>query len=521
MKAIRFISFVSLVILFNCTVPPKKNSGYYQEQHRPQFHFSPEKGWMNDPNGLVYNNGTYHFFYQHYPDSNVWGPMHWGHAVSKDLVHWQHLPIALYPDSLGYIFSGSAVVDTDNTSGFQQGKEKTLVAVFTYHDMKKEKAGRIDRESQGLAYSNDNGNTWTKYAGNPVLKNKGDQDFRDPKVCWYEPTKRWIMPLAVGDHLEIFSSPNLKDWIKESEFGKNDGSHGGVWECPDLFPLTTKDGIEKWILIQNIGRGSVNGGSGVQYFIGKFDGKIFTNDNNPSTILWLDYGADNYAGVTWFGAPDNRRIFIGWMSNWDDYATTVPASTWRSAATIPRELSLIETPEGIRVAQKPIAALEQLRKTKIEFSPRSFVDSLKIESPFVQKEVLLDFDLSHSTAKSIGFTISNSLDEKVIVGYDKTTREFFIDRTNSGKTDFSKKFAKKHSAPYKAESLLTMHVFIDASSVEVFIDEGKLAMTDLFFPNEDYKNLTLFSADGKTELLKAEVFELQSIWNNPSSTDKK
>lgn len=499
-------------ILIGCTTPQKKETGYYQEQHRPQFHFSPEKGWMNDPNGLVYDAGVYHYFYQHYPDSNVWGPMHWGHATSTDLVHWTHQPIALYPDSLGYIFSGSAVIDKDNTSGFKSGKADPLVAIFTYHDMVKEKAGRIDRESQGIAYSNDHGMTWTKFAENPVLKNKGDQDFRDPKVLWHEGTKKWIMPLAVGDHLELFSSPNLKDWTKESEFGRTDGSHGGVWECPDLFPLKTKSGEEKWILIQNIGRGSVNGGSGTQYFIGKFDGKSFTNENPASTILWLDYGADNYAGVTWFGAPDNKRILIGWMSNWDDYATTVPASAWRSATTIPRELTLIETLDGLRLNQKPIESLTQLRKEAVEIAPRSFFDSLAIESPYVQKEVILHIDLAHSTASTVGFAIGNSLHEKVVVGYDKAKNEFFIDRTASGNVSFSKKFAARHTAPLKAESLLTIHAFIDNTSVEVFVDEGKLVMTDLFFPNEDYQTLTLFGTGGKTELVKAEVFELKSIW---------
>jgi fructan beta-fructosidase len=392
------------------------------------------------------------------------------------------------------------------------GKEKPLIAIFTYHDMVKEKAGRIDRESQGIAYSSDKGKTWTKFAGNPVLKNKGDQDFRDPKVLWHEGTKKWIMPLAVGDHLELFSSPNLKDWTKESEFGRAEGSHGGVWECPDLFPLKTKEGQEKWVLIQNIGRGSVNGGSGAQYFIGKFDGKKFINDNEASKVLWLDYGADNYAGVTWFNAPDNKRIFIGWMSNWDDYATTVPASTWRSATTIPRELSLMETPDGLRLSQKPIDALAQLRKGNIEVTPRSFSDSLKIESPFVQKEVILNFDLSHSTANTVGFVIGNSLHEKVIVGYDKSKSEFFIDRTRSGKISFSKKFPARHVAPLHAESLLTLHAYIDNTSIEIFVDEGQLVMTELFFPNEDYLSLTLFGSGGKTELVKAEVFELKSIW---------
>ncbi len=335
---INILFVLSLLVIASCNKVPPANQINYKEQHRPQFHFSPEKGWMNDPNGLVYFKNTYHLFYQYFPDSTVWGPMHWGHAVSKDLAHWKHLPIALYPDSLGYIFSGSVVADKNNTSGFQNGNDGPLVAIFTYHDMKKEKASRIDRESQAIAYSNDEGNSWTKYTGNPVIKNKGDQDFRDPKVFWHEASSRWIMPLAVHDHLEIYSSPNLISWVKESEFGSADGAHGGAWECPDLFPLKTNEGIEKWVLIQNIDRGSISGGSGRQYFVGDFNGKTFVNENSPETILWIDYGADNYAGVTWFGIPDSRRIFIGWMSNWDDYATRVPTKNWRSAMTIPREL---------------------------------------------------------------------------------------------------------------------------------------------------------------------------------------
>jgi len=512
MKLISYLLLLSAA-LTSCSKTTRISVRTYKEQHRPQFHFSPERGWMNDPNGLVYYDGTYHLFYQHYPDSNVWGPMHWGHATSQDLIHWQQQPIALYPDSLGYIFSGSAVVDETNTSGFRQGNGKPLVAVFTYHDMAKEKAGRIDRESQGVAYSNDKGNTWTKYAGNPVLKNKGDQDFRDPKVFWFETTKKWIMPLAVGDHLEIFSSPNLKNWSKESEFGRNEGSHGGVWECPDLFPLKTKEGIEKWVLIQNIGRGAVNGGSGVQYFIGNFNGKTFVNDNSAATILWLDYGADNYAGVTWFGAPDNRRIFIGWMSNWDDYATLVPTKGWRSAMTLPREISLVNTEQGIRVSQHPVDEIKKIRGKKISTGQKTFSDSLVISSANVQKELELEFDLSKSTASSLGFIISNTMNEKVMVGYDKIKNEFFIDRTASGKMGFSKKFPARHAAPYKGDKILKVHAFIDNSSIEVFVDDGVIVLTDLFFPHEDYTRLTLFCKGGNTELLKADIYDLQSIWN--------
>ncbi len=509
-----FFFSISLSIVITSCSNLNKTSPYYQEPHRPQFHFSPEKGWMNDPNGLVYHNNIYHLFYQYYPDSTVWGPMHWGHATSNDLVHWKHQPIALYPDSLGYIFSGSAVVDERNSSGFQNGNGKPLVAIFTYHDMAKEKAGRIDRESQGIAYSNDKGNTWMKYSGNPVLKNKGDKDYRDPKVFFHKESNRWIMPLAVGNHLEIFSSSNLKDWTKESEFGKQEGAHGGTWECPDLFPLSTPDGKEKWVLIQNMDRGSINGGSGTQYFIGQFDGKAFTNENEPTKVLWLDYGADNYAGVTWFGAPNNRRIFIGWMSNWDDYAALVPTRNWRSSMTIPREILLVNTVDGIRVSQQSVKELKKLRREKVSVTQKTLSDSLTISTTHVEKELEISFDFSKSTSSSLGFVISNTLNEKVVIGYDKSKNEFFIDRTASGKINFSKKFSARHSAPYRANGVLKIHAFIDTSSVEVFIDNGVIVMTELFFPNEDYTKLTLFSDGGSTQLINADVYNLESIWNS-------
>ncbi|MBK8504111.1 MAG: glycoside hydrolase family 32 protein [Saprospiraceae bacterium] len=298
----------------------------YQEAHRPQYHFTPEKMWMNDPNGMVYYEGEYHLFYQYYPDSTVWGPMHWGHAISKDLIHWEHLPIALYPDSLGYIFSGGAVIDWKNTSGLGTPSQPPMVAFFTYHNAEIAKAGGIEVESQAIAYSLDKGRSWTKFPGNPVIKNPGIKDFRDPNVIWHEGSNQWVLVLAASDRLHIYNSPNLRDWNLASEFGEKDGNHDGVWECPDLFPLQI-DGQEKWVLLQNISPGHPNGGSGTQYFIGDFDGKVFKNDNPPAMSLWLDYGKDNYAGVTWSDAPNKggQRTFIGWMSNWQ-YAQQVPTA---------------------------------------------------------------------------------------------------------------------------------------------------------------------------------------------------
>ncbi|MEY4375598.1 MAG: hypothetical protein RJB26_148, partial [Pseudomonadota bacterium] len=247
-------------------------------QYRPAFHFTPQAHWMNDPNGMVFVNGEYHLFFQHYPEDTVWGPMHWGHAKSRDLLHWEELPIALYPDERGWIFSGSVVVDTANTSGFGRDGIAPWVAIFTHHDGAGEKAGRVDIESQSLAYSLDGGTTWTKYAGNPVLPSPGTRDFRDPKVFRHGPSGRWVMSLATKDRITFFSSANLKEWRKESDFGVALGAHGGVWECPDLFPITF-EGKTRWVLLVSLNPGGPNGGSATQYFVGDFDGKNFTPVN--------------------------------------------------------------------------------------------------------------------------------------------------------------------------------------------------------------------------------------------------
>ena len=305
--------------------------GIYQEAYRPQFHFSPQKNWVNDPNGMVYNNGIYHLFFQYYPNATVWGPMHWGHATSKDMVHWQQQPIALYPDSIGYIFSGSAVVDKNNTSGFGKKGQSPLVAIFTHHNPKAEKEKRTDTENESIAYSLDNGKTWLKYKNNPVLKNPGISDFRDPKVMWYEPQKKWLMTLATKDRITFYSAPDLKNWTKESEFGNDIGAHGGVWECPDLFSLND-NGKQVWVLIVNINPGGPNGGSATQYFTGDFDGKVFKPFD--TTTRWIDYGPDEYAGITWSNTGE-RKIFLGWMSNWE-YATVVPTKSWAKCHDYPK-----------------------------------------------------------------------------------------------------------------------------------------------------------------------------------------
>jgi fructan beta-fructosidase len=467
----------------------------YHEKYRPQLHFSPKAHWMNDPNGMVFYKGTYHLFFQYYPDSSVWGPMHWGHATSTDLVHWRQEPIALYPDSLGYIFSGSAVVDKNNTSGFGKKGQPPLVAIFTQHDPIGAKRNRNDYQTQSIAYSLDNGRTWTKYAQNPVIKNPGITDFRDPKVSWYEPAKTWIMTLAVKDKVFFYSSPDLKSWRLNSEFGHEAGAHGGVWECPDLFAIDYQ-GRAVWVLIVNINPGGPNGGSATQYFLGDFDGKKFT----PSTAgtRWLDYGPDEYAGVTWSNTG-TRRIFLGWMSNWL-YGQAVPTSPWRSATTLPRQLGLQRVKDSLYLTEQPVKELA------------GQVSAVKPAAAFTKITTPLKLNLSTGSGNSFAITFSNDAGENTTLGYDKAANQYYIDRNHSGRIDFSKDFAGRYTAPRIADSgKITLTIYADASSFELFADGGLTTMTALVFPSRPYTKMEISSADGsRPESLK--LSNLKSIW---------
>jgi fructan beta-fructosidase len=524
---IRISLFILILGVFTCSCQnhqvqisgtKKTVSGYYQEQYRPQFHFSPGTGWMNDPNGLVYFAGEYHLFYQYYPDSTVWGPMHWGHAVSKDLLRWKHLPIALYPDSLGYIFSGSAVVDVTNTSGFGSLEKPPMVAIFTYHDPILEKSGSNTFQNQGIAYSLDKGRTWTKYSGNPVLKNPGIRDFRDPKMFWNTDLKKWELIMAVKDRVHIYSSADMKTWTFESEFGKGIGAHGGVWECPDLFPIKISGtDVTKWVMLVSINPGGPNGGSATQYFTGKFDGHKFVPDETE--VKWVDWGRDNYAGVTWSNIPkkDGRRIFIGWMSNWD-YATVVPATSWRSASTIPRELILVFDNGHYFLTSLPVSELGGLRIKSDTASVRmqSFNGEKEIPTrkiSLMQSEMLFGFELASTPADTIGIILENNLKEKLIIGYSKSHKQFYIDRRASGKSGFSTRFSGISTAEYDSRPILKLHLFIDVSSVEMFVDDGRVVMTNLVFPSEKYTHLKMFSKGGTGLLNKAVIIGLSGIWS--------
>ena len=472
---------LSIGTLLSCTtksVPSFQENNL--EQFRPAYHFTPAKGWMNDPNGLIFIDGEYHLFFQHYPDSTVWGPMHWGHAVSKDLVTWEELPIALFPDSLGYIFSGSAVFDEKNSSGLGSTTNPPLVALYTYHDPNGEKAGTIDFQKQGLAYSVDKGRSWKKYEGNPVLDNPGIRDFRDPKVTQVttaDGNTTWVMTLAARDQVQFYQSTNLKDWSLLGEFGQGVGAHGGVWECPDLLSMKAPDGSQKWVLLVSINPGGPQKGSATQYFIGDFKQGVFTPDD--TMIRWLDYGPDNYAGVTWANLPSeqNRTLFIGWMSNWL-YAQVVPTPTWRSVLTLPRELRLFDVDGTLLLQSAPAKELEKLRGKGYDLSGNeSLLPSAAVE---ILAEVTRDDNFS--------MMLSNELGEEVLIS--KEMGLVTVDRRKAGKASFHPDFAAAHSAPM-SWTANKLRIFLDASSIEVFVNEGELVLTSLLFPSSPWKKLSV------------------------------
>ena len=489
------------------------------EDFRPNFHFTPEKNWMNDPNGMFYLNGTYHLYFQYYPEDNVWGPMHWGHATSEDMITWEEQEIALYPDEKGYIFSGSAVVDRNNTSGFGKDGKTPVVAIYTYHDPVGAEKEENDYQSQAIAYSLDEGMNWTKYEGNPVLPNPGMIDFRDPKVIWDDIRKEWLMALATREKSLFYSSPDLKNWKKVFEFGEKTGAHNGVWECPDFFPMQVEGSDEtKWVLIQSLNPGGYNGGSGTQYFIGDYDGKTFTPEKNMEALgekhdYWIDFGRDNYAGVTWSNIPDEdgRKLFIGWMSNWL-YAQEVPTETWRSAMTVARELKLIKEADRYLIVSEPVEELKKyrsndLKKKQIDINERSAV--LR-SSDLDLARAEIRFRIEDLTETTYNFRLSNSVGDEFIVSYDHAQKQFSVNRSHAGQTGFSEDFASENStAPRISDSgSLNAILILDKTSIEMFFDNGKTVMTEIFFPNQPWDEFS-FAGLEDFKVSSLEAYELE------------
>lgn len=483
----------------------RKSPGYYREAHRPEYHFTPEVNWMNDPNGLVYFDGEYHLFYQHNPHGNEWGHMSWGHAVSADLVSWKHLPVALHDEYGVMAFSGSAVADLDNTSGLGTVDKPPLVAIYTGHGHGK--------QTQDLASSTDRGRTWTKFPGNPVL-DIGQAEFRDPKVSWHAPTRRWVMvvSLATEKKLQFYASKDLKAWSHLSDFGPAGVVNKPNWECPDLFelPVVSEPGMTRWVLKADMGSGSVAGGSGGEYFLGTFDGKAFAADSKASQ--WVDYGRDFYAPISWSNVPaaDGRRLWLGWMNNWETCLN--PTSPWRSAMSVPRELTLRRIGGSLRLCQNPVRELEALRGEPEAFDIVALSGTRALETRGRQVEVVLEFD--PGTATDVGVRVLKGGVEETVVGYDAKAKTVSVDRTKSGNGGFHKAFAGRHAGPLSPENdgRVRLRILVDSCSVEVFGNRGETVVTDLVFPKATSDRLELFALGGEARVTSCRVYPLKSVW---------
>ena len=437
-----------------------------REKFRSIYHHTPVYGWMHDPNGMFYKDGVWHLYYQYNPYGSQWENMTWAHSTSTDLIHWKNHGEVIQPDALGTIFSGSSVVDKENTAGF--GKD-AVVAFYT-------SAGAA--QTQSIAYSTDNGETFKKYVNNPILTSDVP-DFRDPNVFWNEEVKQWILILAAGQQMNIYSSKNLKDWKFESSFGEGYGNHGGVWECPDLLKMG-----DKWVLICNINPGGTFGGSATQYFVGSFDGHKFTCESKPEVTKWMDYGKDHYATVSFSNAPDGRIVVLPWMSNWQ-YANQVPTQQFRSANGLPRDLGLYSYNGEDYVSVKPspevFAAFE--KKPSGRLQPAAYIEVTNIKS-------------------NASIVLSNDKGERVTMVYDGKNSTFSMDRTESGVTDFHSDFKAKTVAPTNGV-IKSMQIFIDRCSIEAFDTEGKVAMTNLVFPSKPYDKIIVKGC-------KVKIYELKN-----------
>lgn len=497
------------------------NTDYY----RPEYHHTPLYGWMNDANGLVYKDGEYHLYFQYNPYGSKWGNMHWGHSVSKDLVHWQHLDPAIARDTLGHIFSGSTVIDKNNSAGY--GKD----AMIAFYTSASDEHGQI----QCMAYSNDNGRTYTKYENNPILTPfDGLKDFRDPKVFWYEPAQKWYMIVSADKNMRFYSSTDLKQWEYLSQFGEGYGVQPNQFECPDFIQLPVdgnKDNM-KWVMIVNINPGCPFGGSATEYFIGDFDGKEFKCDTDKSVTKWLDFGKDHYATVC-FSNTGDRIIAVPWMSNWQ-YANVTPIRQYRGANALPRELSLYTKNGEIYMAANVVKETEALRK-----STRN-IESLSVEGETVidsitnglNSGVELEMDIVPGKAQTVGFDIMNAKGEKTKIYLDLKSGRAVMDRTESGLIAFGEKaephFKENHDRR-KTESInyindfalgtwaplslcegksYHLNVFVDKCSVELFVDGGRIAMTNLVFPTEVYNSLRFYTEGGKAEVKNLSIHKL-------------
>ena len=475
----------------------------YDEAYRPQVHFSPREHWTNDPNGLVYFHGEYHLFYQFNPFGNEWGHMSWGHAVSTDLLHWTELHVAIPEKNGEMAFTGSVVVDRDNTSGFCAAKQDCLVAIYTGYREGTEGA----RQTQNLAYSVDQGRTWTRYAENPVI-DLHLADFRDPSVSWDEKEGHWLMAVSLPAQHQVrfYSSSNLKQWTRLSDFGPA-GDVGGAWECPDLLRIPAEHGKEKmWALKIGLNPGAPQGGSGEQYFLGKFDGTRFVASDEPGSHGWTNYGKDDYCAIS-FNAlpPDEKPVLIGWMNNWQ-YAAKLPTSPWRGQMSIPRRLSFVRDPSGLALKQEPVIAPVRGGGTDVSAPPRGNAEGNVLETAF-------ELDLRFSSGSEQVFGVRLFTDEQhwTELGFDQPKGEFYMDRTKAGAT-VSRDFPASTTAPLLASRTFDLKLIVDRCSMEAFAQNGTIAMTNLIFPPSQNNKLAFFTSTGKPVSVTGKIWPLRSIW---------
>ena len=496
------ISVLSAVALFG-------QSGQYAEKYRPRFHFSPASNWMNDPNGLVYYKGEYHLFFQHNPFGNRWGHMSWGHSISHDLIHWQHLPVAISEEKGTMIFSGSAVADYKNSSGFAQKSGQTpLVAVYTGLFVADSTHPDNSIQYQDLAYSLDGGLNWTKYSGNPVL-DLHRKDFRDPFVFWYEPQKKWVMAVVwPREHLvQFYDSKNLIQWKHTSDFGPA-GDASEIWECPSLaeVPVEGMSGKKKWVMMNSQQ-------TTMQYFVGEFDGSRFVNENPSSVIYRPDYGSDFYAGVTYNQLPEGQLpVLVGWANNWS-YANDIPTDPWKSMMGLPRQLSLKQTSNGWILKQSPPAALAGLRENHWEAQTIRVENRKAMPIHSIQAEIYLEWT-PEANSKS-GLLLALGMNQSLQIGYDSRRKMLYFDRQFAGDTTFNAAFAKltKYEAPLDLlNQKLRLQVFIDHSLVEIFANEGEIVMTTQIFPDPSNDGIALFSEGAATSFDKMETWLIRSVW---------
>ncbi|MBD1379737.1 GH32 C-terminal domain-containing protein [Bacillus sp. IB182487] len=489
---------------------PKADSGYYTELYRPQYHFSSPSGNLADPNGLIYFEGEYHLFHQKNGT--------WAHAISDDMMHWEHYPIALEHDELGQALSGSAVVDWNDSTGFFNGKPG-LVAIYT---------NTTGGEAQSIAYSKDNGRTWERYESNPVIKNPGIKDFRDPKVFWHEETSKWVMAVSTNQSVTFYNSDNLIDWEYQSRFGDNEGSHVAVWECPDLFrlPVNGDKNNVKWLLHVSIGDNDVTNGSTAQYFIGEFDGTQFINENPPEKVLTTDFGQDFYAAQSFSNIENGRRIWLGWMSNWR-YPYQSPTKPWMGSMSIPRELALRTIEDGsIKLFQEPINEMKRLR------ADAHYVGSFKLEGnhpieAFSGTTYEFEATIEWDQVEEFGIRLRKSEDEETVFGVNTNSEEIFLDRSNAGletlidRNGNPFKFGTRYKTHYPVErKQIKIRGLVDESSIEIFVNKGEFVFTNLIYTKPTNAAIELYSKGGNVEVNSLHFFHLNSVWREQPQENK-